>query len=349
MHHLLFLLTLLPALAFALTVSDQVKINEVYFSASPNGTYQDGFIELYNAGSLTAFLDGALLASGVDTFAQLCFRFPGEVGGTSIALFPGAYLLFAADAHDFTMSDPTSVNLSSANFETYSLFESFPGDNADITNLVDYLDIPYDWFLYSLTGQVLLATGESVFIRPCEPGEACGNVVAVIDWHTVVDGVEYLDQIGENSSRLRDEIDAGVILGIEERSGFSAERRTPGEDTDNSRNDFIILEHPTPHTTLSVDHPRPTIPQSATLLSAFPNPFNGETTLRFTLPIASLTEVVGYDILGNKITTIFSGNMTAGEHLLRWDAADNGRALPSGIFLLRLQTNNSTSVIRAIL
>ena len=52
----------------ALNFGDQVKINEVYWAYPPGYTiYQDQFVELYNAGSTTCYLDGAAICRGIPT------------------------------------------------------------------------------------------------------------------------------------------------------------------------------------------------------------------------------------------------------------------------------------------
>ena len=55
------------SVASALTTSDSVRINEIYVAGPPSYNEQDGFVEFYNAGSATAYLDGAMVLQGLDT------------------------------------------------------------------------------------------------------------------------------------------------------------------------------------------------------------------------------------------------------------------------------------------
>jgi hypothetical protein len=74
------------------------------------------------------------------------------------------------------------------------------------------------------------------------------------------------------------------------------------------------------------------LPAMPMLLSNYPNPFNAQTTIRFSLPEAGRVEIDVFDILGRKVDYVFSGDLQAGEHGVVWDAGGN----PSGIYLYRL-------------
>ena len=155
---------------WGLEVTDQVKINELYYAGTPNYTYQDQYVELYNAGTTTAYLDGALLIRGVDTLASRVFRFPGEVGGMLYPITPGEFVVVAQDAYDFFAEDSLSVDLLNVAFETYCEHEEEPGDNPNVPNLSDVIDIGVDYVLDRRMGQVLLATGDSLEVVPCPTG-----------------------------------------------------------------------------------------------------------------------------------------------------------------------------------
>ncbi len=77
------------------------------------------------------------------------------------------------------------------------------------------------------------------------------------------------------------------------------------------------------------------IPNNTTVLTSYPNPFNAQTTIRYSLPESGPVSLTIYNILGQKVATLLDGVQAAGEHRTVWDA--NG--LPSGIYLCRLHTN----------
>jgi hypothetical protein len=76
------------------------------------------------------------------------------------------------------------------------------------------------------------------------------------------------------------------------------------------------------------------IPDKALLISNYPNPFNGSTLLKFNLPAAGKIGIDIYNIVGQKVETIFEGDAAAGELALTWDAS----RYPSGIYFCRLTT-----------
>lgn len=74
-------------------------------------------------------------------------------------------------------------------------------------------------------------------------------------------------------------------------------------------------------------------------LEVFPNPFNPRTTVWFTLEKATAAEIGIYELNGRRVTVLASDTFTAGSHPLAWDGLDaTGRAMPSGIYLVRLET-----------
>jgi hypothetical protein len=74
------------------------------------------------------------------------------------------------------------------------------------------------------------------------------------------------------------------------------------------------------------------------LLNNFPNPFNAQTTLDYSLPVDGPVTLEVYDLLGRKIETLFEGFQSAGEHWIIWDGGDQ----TSGVYFYRIRTENKT-------
>jgi hypothetical protein len=72
------------------------------------------------------------------------------------------------------------------------------------------------------------------------------------------------------------------------------------------------------------------------LQAAQPNPFRGETTLRFTLPERSEVSLSVYDVRGRKVVQLVSGAKTAGPHSIRWNAS----SLPAGVYMTQLRSGD---------
>jgi photosystem II stability/assembly factor-like uncharacterized protein len=79
-------------------------------------------------------------------------------------------------------------------------------------------------------------------------------------------------------------------------------------------------------------------------LQAFPNPFNPQTTIRFELADAGWVDLSIYDLMGRRVATLHNGQASAGTNEFTWLAHDGqGRPLPSGVYLARLQTDTLSS------
>lgn len=80
-------------------------------------------------------------------------------------------------------------------------------------------------------------------------------------------------------------------------------------------------------------------------LSAHPNPFNPQVTIRFALDRDEAVQLSVYDLAGRRLRVLSSGNLAAGSHAVSWDGHDaSGRPLASGIYLLRLKAESTTQV-----
>ena len=75
-------------------------------------------------------------------------------------------------------------------------------------------------------------------------------------------------------------------------------------------------------------------------LSASPNPFNPRTTVELVLPRASTVWLEIVDVQGRRVRTLVAGEvLQAGSYTRLWDGAgDDGRAMPSGVYLARART-----------
>lgn len=80
-------------------------------------------------------------------------------------------------------------------------------------------------------------------------------------------------------------------------------------------------------------------------LSAFPNPFNPNTTISFTLPQTGKAKLAVYDILGREVKLLHEGMMEAGEHTVAFD----GSVIASGIYFARLESGNTVKTHKILL
>ena len=80
------------------------------------------------------------------------------------------------------------------------------------------------------------------------------------------------------------------------------------------------------------------IPSTFSFLPAYPNPFNPETTLSFTLPEAADVSLTVYDIQGRIAAKLVDEWKSAGQHEVTFNAS----GLASGIYFARIQAGSQT-------
>jgi len=85
----------------------------------------------------------------------------------------------------------------------------------------------------------------------------------------------------------------------------------------------------------------PNAPKSFALFQNQPNPFNPETKISYYLPRACQLRLTIYNVLGQRVRTLFDGHQDAGIQTLLWDGRnDDGVQLSSGIYFYRLQADD---------
>ena len=92
------------------------------------------------------------------------------------------------------------------------------------------------------------------------------------------------------------------------------------------------------------------LPAAMRLLPAYPNPFNPWTKLGFDLPAPGRVKLELYDAAGRRVALLLDENRPAGRHEVAWEGRDDeGRALPSGLYLSRLSAEGRRESGRLLL
>ncbi|MCA0387272.1 MAG: choice-of-anchor A family protein [Bacteroidetes bacterium] len=80
-------------------------------------------------------------------------------------------------------------------------------------------------------------------------------------------------------------------------------------------------------------------PAGFSLSDNYPNPFNPETVIEFSVPLKENVDLSVYNVLGELVSTLATGELEAGRYSVKFDA----QQLPSGIYIYRL--SSGTNVI----
>lgn len=81
----------------------------------------------------------------------------------------------------------------------------------------------------------------------------------------------------------------------------------------------------------------------------FPNPFNPETTISFSVPVSGPTTLKVYNLKGQVIRTLVNDAREAGRHSVVWNGKDdNGNSVSSGMYFFRVH-NDGKHVTRKML
>jgi len=104
------------------------------------------------------------------------------------------------------------------------------------------------------------------------------------------------------------------------------------------RNQYVSVQSNWVNTgTAGVNSDESLIPKEFALYDNYPNPFNPTTQIAVDLPEAATTEITVWNIMGQRVATLYTGDLNAGHHTLNFDGRDsNGKQLTSGMYLYRV-------------
>lgn len=86
---------------------------------------------------------------------------------------------------------------------------------------------------------------------------------------------------------------------------------------------------------VAIDRPGE-LPDTAELLSAYPNPFSSTATVEFNLSGAGHVTLEVFDIQGKKVAVLLNRSLASGRHSVSWIADEH----PAGVYFYRITTGN---------
>jgi hypothetical protein len=87
------------------------------------------------------------------------------------------------------------------------------------------------------------------------------------------------------------------------------------------------------------------LPRRISFLRCYPNPFNATVNISYGLTENSDVIVEIYNIVGQRVATIFGGVQDGGEHSVTWDAS----SFPSGVYFARLEAGGYSESVKMVL
>jgi len=115
------------------------------------------------------------------------------------------------------------------------------------------------------------------------------------------------------------------------------------KDYDNTYVSGVTVENLESSVSIGMDataiaDPRDQIVISSTLHEAYPNPFNPSTTIRVEMVTQEQASLDIYNVLGQRVNTLFSGVMKAGLNTFTWNGTDShGNNVASGLYFYQLK------------
>jgi flagellar hook assembly protein FlgD len=94
----------------------------------------------------------------------------------------------------------------------------------------------------------------------------------------------------------------------------------------------------------------PLLPDAFSLSQNYPNPFNMETVIKYALPQDCYVEITIYNILGQKVKTLFNQYQNAGYKMVHWNGRDDkGNEIASGVYFYRIKTPKYSQTKKMVL
>ena len=205
------------------------------------------------------------------------------------------------------------------------------------------------WLLSSCTNQTVASQAETLAVGANDPNTSSDEgrtIVAVTGLAGV--GIRSQSTSGTWFAKIYTSTQSakyGALFGVFNYNGNPRLAKFYFKNTSGTIVDSYFVKS-------TVTTPTATGPETEDLLAlelAPGNPVRSQITLMYNLPEASPVDLVLYDVRGQALRQVFSGQMqAAGTHRWDWDLAHAKESLPSGVYFARLQTQKGSRSIRMV-
>ena len=115
-------------------------------------------------------------------------------------------------------------------------------------------------------------------------------------------------------------------------------------------NDFKIVAGEETYVLSMVNEILNSIPTEFALGQNYPNPFNPVTRMDISLPLTGEVNIAIYNVLGQKVRTLFSGELNYGYHTLQWNGLDDqGLRVSSGVYFSEFRSRDHRKTKKMLL
>lgn len=278
---------------------------------------------------ILAWNRGILIARGGETVWEDNLTFSGTPGDISAQIDNGSVTEEYMIANNILGEDPL---FNSAGNEDFSLTVGSPAINAGSDNIESFVDINYlvrppdavDIGAFEFDGEPLpvelisfdaVVSGEDVLLSWTTASELnnAGFAVELRSLERSFEQVLFVN--GQGTTDIEQSYEAT----LSNVAPGSYALRLKQIDFDGT---FAFSE------TITID----VVSGAYHLAQSYPNPFNPQTQIRYTLPVANHVTLNVYDLLGRNVRTLVSEQQVAGSYTVLFDALD----LPNGTYVYRL-------------
>jgi hypothetical protein len=97
-----------------------------------------------------------------------------------------------------------------------------------------------------------------------------------------------------------------------------------------------------PEPVVAVEQKSGSQPEHFELFESYPNPFNSNTVIEYTVPVSANVELTIFNIRGEQIKTLVQQSMQPGQYQAQWDGTrQNGSPVSSGSYIAQLTTRTA--------
>jgi flagellar hook assembly protein FlgD len=90
--------------------------------------------------------------------------------------------------------------------------------------------------------------------------------------------------------------------------------------------------------------------QNNVSVTNYPNPFNSETTISYSIPLNDIVSIEIYNNQGKKIKTLVNEYQASGNHSVVWNGKDDkGKAVSNGIYYYNIKAGKFFSSKKMVL